>query len=850
MGCEGGLMPEFFRRIYVLLNRSRMQRELANDIAVHREMMGENRKDFGNPTLVREQASEIWGWGWLERFLQDIRFGTRMLRRSPGLTTTAIAVLALGIGVNVTAFNFVDLLFFRPLAVRDPHSLARFTTEFNNGSSTSVAYPVALYYREHSDALVSFIAQRRTQMTLNEREPQSIHMGVVTVNYLGDLGISAAYGRVFVPGVDDKPDAAPVAVLGYGFFQRHFAADPAVVNKTIRINDRPATVIGVLPAGFVGLDPEAAQDDDVWLLMEKEAYFVPDTKILTSFDPIESDARVYGRFRPGMSFAAGQRALLPLAKELERLHPKEIQKGEHLRVTPGGYAASFSAEDVPAFGLFAALVLLVLAITCGNLGNLLLGHAVTREREISIRLSLGATRGRIVRQLITESLLLAMIGSAVALLLSWYASRAVLLMVGGPAGIDLAPDWRTKLFAIAIGVLACVLFGLPAARQLSRQRHRVSRTRTVFMATQVAASCVLLVISALLVHALERAVKSDPGFDYKRVAVVDPQLYSHSYSTSAALQFTRDLKDRVLQIPGVESAAMILHQPLGNSITVGRGISAQDGSKFDVYYSQVDPDFFRTMGIPPLRGRTFLAADQGVAIVSESTARRLWPGRDALQQTYEFNRRKLAVVGVVGDAHMMAIRDRDSGDVYLPIETSKLTESVLLVRTLRPPQETAAIAAKLARALDPQLSPVTRTLQHAFDEKFADSVRITSVIGAMGTLALLLAAIGLYGVVSYNVGQRTKEIGIRMALGATPARVLVSVVSKLTAPLAVALAAGLALAGALSFILRSQLYGVHHLDPLSYLGTAAALSSVGALAALVPARRALKVDPMVALRCE
>jgi predicted permease len=352
------------------------------------------------------------------------------------------------------------------------------------------------------------------------------------------------------------------------------------------------------------------------------------------------------------------------------------------------------------------------------------------------------------------------------------------------------------------------------------------------------------------VHALERAVKSDPGFDYKRVAVVDPQLYSHSYSTSAALQFTRDLKDRVLQIPGVESAAMILHQPLGNSITVGRGISAQDGSKFDVYYSQVDSDFFRTMGIPPLRGRTFLAADQGVAIVSESTARRLWPGRDALQQTYEFNRRKLAVVGVVGDAHMMAIRDRDSGDVYLPIETSKLTESVLLVRTLRPPQETAAIAAKLARALDPQLSPVTRTLQHAFDEKFADSVRITSVIGAMGTLALLLAAVGLYGVVSYNVGQRTKEIGIRMALGATPARVLVSVVSKLTAPLAVALAAGLALAGALSFILRSQLYGVHHLDPLSYLGTAAALSSVGALAALVPARRALKVDPMVALRCE
>lgn len=844
-------MGEFFRRIYFLLNRRRLQRELANDIAVHREMMAdENRKDFGNPTVLREQAEEVWGWGWLQRLLQDVRFGARMLRRSPGLTITAVLVLALGIGVNVTAFNFVDLLFFRPLPVRDPHSLARFTTEFNNGSSTSVAYPVALYYREHSDALVSFIAQARTQMTLNEREPQSIHAGVVTANYLSDLRISAAYGRVFVPGVDDTPDAAPVAILGYGFFQRHFGGDPAVVNKMIRINGRIATVIGVLPARFIGLDPEAAQDDDVWLLMEKEAYFVPDTKILASFNQMESDARVYGRFRPGMTFEAGQRALLPLAKELERLHPKEIQKGEHLRVTPGGYAASFSTEDVPAFGLFAALVLLVLAITCGNLGNLLLGHAITREHEISIRLSLGATRGRVVRQLVTESLLLAMIGSAVALILSWYASRAVLLMVGGPVGVDLAPDWRTKLFALAIGVLACVLFGLPAARQLSRERHRVSRTRTVFMATQVAASCVLLVVSALLAHALERAVKLDPGFDYKRVAVVDPQLYAHSYSASAALEFAHALKDRALQIPGVESAAMILHQPLGNNITVNRGISGGDGSKFDVYYSQVDPEFFRTLAIPLLQGRTFSAGEQGVAIVSESTARRMWPGKNPLQQNYEFNRKKLAVIGVVGNAHIMAIRNRDSGDVYLPIETGKLTESVLLVRTLRPPQKTAAIAAKLARGLDPQLSPVTQTLQHAFDEKFADSARVTIVIGAMGALALLLAAVGLYGVVSYNVGQRTKEIGIRMALGATPVNVVGSIVSRLMFPLATALASGLTLAGALSFVLRNQLYGVNHLDPLSYLTAAAVLSGTGALAALLPARRALRVDPMIVLRCE
>lgn len=843
-------MRELFRRVYYLLHRNRLQRELEQDMAVHRELLGENRSDFGNPAVIREQANAMWGWGWLERLLQDIRFGARMLRRTPGLTLTAVAVLALGIGVNVTAFNFADILFFRPLPIRDPHSLARLTTRFDNGSSSSVAYPVALFYREHSKALVSFIAQVRTQMSLNEKEPQSIHTGLVTANYLSDLGISPAYGRVFIPSVDDAPDAAPVAILGHGFFERHFGGDPTIVNKTIRINQHPATIIGVLPAGLVGLDPEAAESDDVWLLMEKQPYFVPDSKILASFDAMNAEARVYGRFMPGMSFRAGEQALLPLARELEREHPKEIQKGEHLQIAAGGYAAELTSDDVPAFGLFAVLVLLVLAVTCGNLGNLLLGNAVTREREIWIRLSLGATRRRIVRQLITESFLLAMIGSAAAMLVSWYASRVLLVLSGGPAVLDMTPDWRTWIFALVLGFAACVLFGLPAARQLSHERHRVSRTRTILMATQIAASCVLLVVSVLLVHALERAVKSDPGFDYRSVAVIDPQLYAHSYSPSAALQYTQNLKDRVVQIPGVESAAMILHQPLGNNITVGRGTSAADGGKFDIYYSQVDPDFFHTMAIPIVRGRTFAPGEQDAAIVSESTARRLWPDRDPLGQSYDWNHKKLPVIALVGDAYIMAIRDRDAGEVYVPIAQARLAESVLLVRTSRPPDEMATLIAKLARAEDPQLSPVTRSLQRAFDEKFSDSARITVVISAMGILALLLSAIGLYGVVSYNVGQRTKEIGVRVALGATPTRIIGSLVSRLLVPLSIALAAGLVLAGALSFVLRSQLYGVNHLDPVSYLGAALVLAATGALAALVPARRALKIDPMVALRTE
>lgn len=629
---RGNVMREFFRRIYYLLNRRKLERDLAHDIAAHREMLSEeSRKDFGNPTLLVEQSRDAWGWGWLDRLFQDLRFGARMFRHAPGLALTAITVLAFGIGVNVTGFNLVDIIYFRPLPVRDPHSLVRFTTQFKNGSSTNVAYPVAAFYRDNSSALASVMVQTGTHVTLNEGATSSIRTDLVSANYFKDLGVSAAYGRLFSPQADAAPDAAPVVVLGNEFFQRHFGGNPEIVGQTIRINQHPATVIGVLPYRFTGMDPERAIRDEVWLPIEKAAYFVPDSQILLSFDQNDSGVRMYGRLKPGITFQAGEQALLPLAQELVQEHPDKLQKGEHLRLSAGGYAEEFNANDAPAFGLFAVLVLLILATTCGNLGNLLLGHAFTREREISIRLSLGATRGRIIRQLVTESFLLAMLGSAAALVLSWYASRTLLFFMGGPTNMDLAPDWRTMVFALGIGTCACLLFGLPPALQLVRQRHRASRMRTFFMATQVAASCVLLVLSALLVHALERALNSDPGFDYAHVVVVDPQLYSHSYSASAALQFTHDLQERIRQMPGVEASSPATYQPLGHNVSDQRARAA-DGSAFDIYLSHVGPQFFETMSIPLLRGRTFKEGEHDAAIVSESTARRLWPEKDALQQ--------------------------------------------------------------------------------------------------------------------------------------------------------------------------------------------------------------------------
>jgi predicted permease len=844
-------MSEFFRKIYYLLHRKRLQRELEHDMAVHREMLGDNRNDFGNPAVLREEANAAWGWQWLDRFLQDLRFGARMLRRAPGVSLTAVAVLGLGIGVNVTAFSFVDAIFFRPLPVRDPGSLVRFSTIFKMGSSTNVPYAAAVFYREQSNVLASMIAQMRTQMTLSEEQTQSIHTALVTANYFTDLGVTAAYGRTFDPNSDGRPGAPPVAMLGYAFFERHFGGDPTVVNRTIRINGRPATVIGVVSSQFPGLDPDGADADDVWLPIEKITYFVPGSTALSSFEQSESGVRMYGRFKAGVSPKSGEQALLPLAQELVRQHPGVLHEGEHLRAGAGGFAAEFNPRDLPAFGMLAALAFLILAATCSNLGNLLLGHAVTREREIVIRLPLGATRVRILRQLVTESFLLATLGSAAALLLSSYASRVIMaIVIGRPGTLDVSLDWRTTAFCFGVGLIACILFGLPAARQLSTQQHRASRMRTFFMATQVAASCILLVLSALLVRGLERAVRSDPGFDYKHVIVLDPQLYAHSYSASAALSYTQELKERIRQAPGVEGAAVVRLAPLGNNLRVQRGTSASDGSTFDVFINEVDGDFLKSMGIPLLQGRTFSKGERDSVIVSESVARRLWPGKDPLQQLYLFNRKQLPVVGVSAEAHTMMVRDGNAGEVYMPIDQGKLMDSMVVIRTGQPAENFTALAASVARSLDPQLGPVVTTLRQSFEDKLGDSAKIAAVVSGMGMLALLLAVIGLYGVISYNVAQRTKEIGIRIALGASAYRVISGIISRFVVPLTMAASLGLLLAAALSFVLRDQLYGVGNLDPLSYVTAALVLGAIGSLAAVVPARRALRVDPIVALRAE
>lgn len=846
-------MGGFFRRIYFLLHRRRLERELENDIDFHREMLSaESRKDFGNATLMRERAREAWGWGWLDRLMQDLRFGARLLRKAPALAVTAICVLALGIGVNVSAFNLVDVMFFKPLPVRDPHTLVRFSAKAPTMSAEEVPYPAAMYYRENSSTLSAVLAQTSTNLTLTGETSENLHASLVSSNYFSELGARAAYGRLFDAQTDDAPDSAPVAVLGYRYWQNRFGGDPAIVGKTIRLNQHPATVIGVTSYAFSGLDPEHGEADGVWLIISRFAYFVPDTKMLTSFSFEDSGVHMSARLKPGVTLKAAEASVAPITQELVRGHPDAMPKDMRLIAQPGAYAVNLDPADaglLSMFGLFATLVLLILATACSNLGNLLLGHAANRAREISIRLSLGATRRRIVRQLMTENLLLALLGSVAGLFLSWILAHPLVVWLGAPSNLNLGPDWRTWSFTVGVGVLACMLFGLPPSKQAASQARGKKRARIIFMSTQVAASCVLLVVSALLVRALYHASNSDLGFDYAHVITVDPQLYAHGYTPQKAESYAEELQARLQTAQGVASTALALNPPLGNRVSLRPG-----GGEISVnlHFNYVSPRFFETLGIPLLRGRDFSGEDAGkdLAIVSESAARNIWPGKDPLQQTFKDGQRTLQVIGLAGNARLTALRNGDDAVLYMPLGASKIDSATLLVRTSQPPRFALSIVTDLARVADPALSPNVEMLETTLADRMTDSRKFASIVGGLGSVALALAVVGLYGVVAYGVAQRTKEIGIRIALGATSGTLVRNMLSSFIKPLGWAIGAGLALASGLSMVLRQFLYGVSNWDPLSYMGAVLLLAVTGGLAALIPGRRALKVDPMEALRCE
>ena len=834
-------MGELFRRIQYFINRRQMSAELERELEIHREMAAQaGRSNFGNKLRLIEASREAWGWTWFDRLYQDLRYATRTLARSPGFTLTAVLVMAIGIGVNVAAFALFNMVALEPLPVRDPGSLVRLQRWSPESRNSEMPYAMAMFYRDHAKTLSGVLTMMGARLRL-EDDLEPVKANFVSANFFQELGATAAYGRLLAAERDEAGNSAPVVVLGHEFWQQRFGADADIVGKDIHLNRRPVTVVGVEPYGFPSLD---GQDAEVWLPITQQPYFVEGSKLLTNVS--DSSVRVWGRLAAGSTARQSEQELLALTNELRKLYPRDIWKGEYIHSDPGGHLHVMEPGMYNIAEMVGVLTLLILTVTCANLGGLQLARGVAREREISIRLSVGAGATRIFRQLLTESLVLALLGSVAGMLLACGALKVVLVQTGAPAWLSATPDWRVLAFVVVMALAAAVLFGFAPALQIARQRQRKTLARQLLTGAQIAASCVLLIVASLLVRAAQHALYTNPGFGYERVmSIVDPGLGRHGYSAAAAQRYLDQLRSRLQAAPGVTSVSLVKLAPMGH--TISRIDTEIKGRPAAIYPNWVDAEFFRTMEIPLRMGRSFVPGEKNAVIVSESLARRQWPGENPLGKPYLNNG---IVVGVAGNARVNAMNDGDAMEMYQPAQTVDMPDMVVLVKSAGAVDGLAPIAKAIVENLDPKLFPEITLLKSGFRKDMEQVETIALAVTLIGLVAVALASVGIVGLVLFSVSQRMKEIAIRTALGARKLQVLGAVLRQFMWPVAIGTAAGAGIAAAASRVLRIVLYGVSNLDPASYVTAILALAVIVFLAALLPARRALQPDLAKTLHCE
>jgi predicted permease len=829
-------MGELWRRIHYLINRRRLDAELESDMEFHREMAARSgRSNFGNTLRMREQSREAWGWTWLDRLLQDLQYGIRILARSPGFTALAVLILAIGIGVNVAAFSFFDMVALKPLPVRDPASLVRLERRSPNSYTSEMAYPSFAFYREHARTLSAAMAVLGLPPMQIDDDTQNTSASFATANYFSELGTPAALGRLFDPSLDSSPSAPPVVIISYELWQNRFSGDPSVIGRVVRLNRKPATIIGVTPYTLASL---AGQHPELWLPMAQQPYFVEGSKVLT--DWTDSSVRMWARLAPGVNSQAAEQELRALTNQLRKQHPEAVWDNEFIQSSPGGHMQVMQPDMYRVILMVGVLTLLILAVSCANLGGLMLARAVAREHEIGIRIAIGARRGRIFRQLFTESLLLASLGSLAGLALGCTVIRILLSQPNTPRWLSAVPDWRVVLFTVAATFLSASLFGLAPALQIARQRQRKTFVRQFLVAAQVAASCILLIVAALLLRATQHALFTDPGFGYQQLISIDSQLSQHGYSAEAARAYIDQMQSRLQSLPGVSSVSLVELPPLGHAID--KETREIRGHVVIVYPNWVVPGFFRTMGIPMKTGRTFIPGEQHVVIVSESFARQQWPGQNPLGQQIGDGATKDTVVGVAGDAHINALSDDDATEQYWPAKVENMPNMVVMVRASGEPRSLTPAIRSISESIDPKAPPEIRQIKMLYREDISRLAMIASAVSFVGIVAVLLAGIGLIGLVAFTVSQRTKEIAIRIALGAKPASILATVLRQYSWPVLIGSILGATGAALGSRVLRVALFGVSNLDPAGYAAALFVLLAIVAVAALLPARRALRLD--------
>ena len=887
-------------RVGAMFRARRRDLELSEELRSHIQMQTEANerrgmpaeearyaalRKFGGVTQVAESYREQLGLPLVETFFQDIQFAFRMFRKAPSFTAIAVLSLGLGIGVNTATFGLVNTVLLRPLPVRDPDQLVTFSFRQHDGTSAPVfSYPDYKDIRRQAAAVFSDILAYRVGLdglSINGQADR-IMVHYVTGNYFSQLGVQPALGRLILPSEGESPEADPVLVLGYSYWHTRFAGDPTVIGRRVLIDGHPVTIVGVAPQQFRSvqafIDVQGYLPLGMVLVEGNYPRDVLDARNMRMFSLV-------GRLRPGVTLNQAETVLKIVGKRLSDTYPRLLEGMtiEAQREALGRLPLGGSQRLVAISALFLGLAALVLVLTCVNIGNLLMVRAIGRAKEMAVRAALGGSRARLIRQSLTETVVLVFLGTVSGLVLGTWIGRALSTteLHGIPIHLEAHFDWRVFGYNLAATALTGLMLSvLPALRGSDAELSMVSREggqrfsagsqrlRSALVAVQVGGSFLLLMVAGLLAHSLEKAQRLDLGFDPTHVVNFSLDPRHLGYDTVRGGEFYQQALRRVRALPGVEFVCLACCGPMSPSPLFAPLWIESSSTKPDrsqppdpvIFFNQVSHDFFETLRIPILSGRAFTGFDgrdaPRVAVINQTMAERFWPGRDPLGQKFQFagdSRGSMRVIGVVKDGKYLGISDRPQSYFYVPLEQNYGSSEVLMVRSTGAPETVTAEVREEIRALAPGL-PVTgvETMLEQLDESGGvGTLRRSAVLAAaLAGFGLALALIGLYGVTSFTAAQRAHEIGIRIALGAPPGSIRGLVLGQGAIVVCAGIIAGVALSVASAPIVGRFLVGISPNDPWTYAEAALLVVSVTLAACYLPVRRAMLVDPLVALRQE
>ena len=879
-------------RILALFRRPGLDADLDQELRSHLEMAVERKLRQGvSPEQARrqalldlgglEQTKQIYreqrGLPMIDTALQDLRFGFRMLRRNPGFTLLAILCLTLGIGANAAVFSWIEGILFRPypLVTHQERLVALTGTARGEAGATWISWPDLLDLKKSCTLVDSFIVTKimGTTLSLGDRAERTIG-SVVSANYFDAIGVHPILGRGFEPGEDVGSNAHPVTVISYQLWQGRFKGDPAIIGKTQRLNGVEHTIVGVAPEGFLGTF--VGWGMQFWVPASMEETFEGGGYKLEDRGArwIES----YVRLKPGVTLEQAQQEMSAVAKGLETDFPA-TNRGRGIKLWPLWQTPFNNAGTLlPTLGIMLAVVVFVLLIACANVGNLLLVRSFARRHEMTVRVAVGANRSRLLQQLITEGLILSALAATGGLLVAHWCRHALVLLFPARAGVAMTLpgeiDWRVLALSAGVCLISTLLLGLVPAIQTSKidlagalksemsgvvgGGHGKSLLRSSLVVLQVSLSFLLLVGAGLLMQSLQRIRNLNPGFSTKGVLFTAVDLRGAGYDLQRAINFNEELLARVLALPGIESAAFARNTPLSygsysSSPIAVDGYQPPPDEQPTVQYNQVGPGYFATVGILLLSGREFTRADNEtaapVAIVNDVMATQYWRGDDPIGKRLQVKGQWRQVVGVAKVSKYQSVRENPKPFFYVPFRQDFSVGANLNIRTRLPPETIAAALARAVHALDANLAPYELiTLQEQMDRSTSTQRVAVTLLGVLGGLALLLATVGLYAVMSYTVSQSSRELGLRMALGAGASNLLRLVLSHGLALTATGVVLGASAALGLTRLLGNLLYKVSPRDPLAF-GSAFVVMTVAALAAcFLPAWRATRTDPARILR--